>query len=439
MKEKIKVAFYYPDAALNDVDCSNLNNGNPGIGGSEYALLLVAERLAQSSDSLAVYLISQSRNDTLPTSNGKLKRLYADSEESLMSVLLSNEIDYVVIRYGVIGADSAFYSQIGYQTKVVLWNENFISKRDRSLFGGLKSVVRSIAVGKEQLDLYLDHSFYKKSDYIYNPIPPGLIESSRNCIVDYLQRPKNVIYMGSLTPSKSFDVLAKAWPQILKMEPEANLYVIGTGQLYGRNQVLGRYGIAEKTYEDEFMPYLCSEDGGILPSVHFCGLMGSEKVEILRNARVGVPNPTGHGETFCIAGVEMQLAGCLVTSKRCPGYLDTFNPDVSMLYDSTEDLAKIVIQLLNRKENHDVFNVINNISIKFDLDKIANEWESLFLQHLPYDTKIHAFVKTNMDYRLKWLKLINKKVKDILPLGYIIFPTVETLFSVFKRIKRCVK
>lgn len=80
-------------------------------------------------------------------------------------------------------------------------------------------------------------------------------------------------------------MIAKAWKTVLAAVPDAKLNVIGAGNLYDRNSKLGKYGIAEESYENSFMPYLTEkfeEDGEIkeriLPSVKFWGLMGVEKM-----------------------------------------------------------------------------------------------------------------------------------------------------------------
>ena len=46
--------------------------------------------------------------------------------------------------------------------------------------------------------------------------------------------------------------------------------------------------------------------------------------DILKNIRVGCPNPTGDSETFCLSAVEMQAMGCVVAAMEAPGYYDTF-------------------------------------------------------------------------------------------------------------------
>ncbi len=436
---KIKVAFYHPDANFIDVDCTMLESGNPGIGGSEYALLLIAEKLAKCSQELDVFLITQSDNKRLPDAEGKLTRLVAHNEKELFDTIIDNKIDILTVRYGIIlpsfKSNSDFYEKAEGKFKIVLWNQNFIYDEDIDYFSKSSSVSRLVCVGKEQMDLLLDSVIYDKLEYIYNCLPNQLIQNSRKNIQTIRERPKNVVYMGSLTPAKSFDVLAKAWPEILKEEPDANLYVIGSGQVYDRTQKLGKYGIAEESYEEKFMGYLVDKNDTIIPSVHFMGLMGQEKDEILRNSRVGVPNPTGLSETFCICGIEMQLAGCLLTSMKCPGYLDTFYPGTSLLYKSTNKLSQSVVKLLRMSDPKKQVESIDFVDQKFNLDIIYIEWEALFLKHLWDGTHIHPNVVTNLGYRLKWLKYVNRGVKRFIPFGYVLLPTIESLIILYIRFK----
>lgn len=439
MSKTIKIAFYHPDANFGDVDCTHLEKGNPGIGGSEYALLLVAEKLAHCSQDLDVYLITQSNNANMPDAGGRLLRLIARDEKELFDSLIENRIDVLTVRYGIIlpsfRSDSDFYEKAIDKFQIVIWNHNFIEKKDIKYFTKIQSVSRLVCVGKEQMDLLLDSIIYDKLDYIYNCLPDSFIKKSRDRITPIKNRPKNVVYMGSLTPAKTFDVLAKAWPTILKEEPEANLYVIGSGQVYDRTKKLGKFGIAEESYEHKFMHYLVDEEGEIIPSVHFMGLMGQEKDEILLNSRVGVPNPTGLSETFCICGIEMQLAGCLLTSMKCPGYLDTFCSDTTLLYSSISRLPNNVVKLLRSYDSAKIEEAINFVDQNFNLDSIYKEWESLFTNHIWDGTHVHSPKVTFLGYRLKWLKYANRYLKKIVPFGYRMIPTIEDLISCYISIK----
>jgi hypothetical protein len=51
------IAFYFSNKNIHDVDYSDIFNGNPGIGGSDYALLLVACSLTQNYNNLNVLVL----------------------------------------------------------------------------------------------------------------------------------------------------------------------------------------------------------------------------------------------------------------------------------------------------------------------------------------------------------------------------------------------
>ncbi|MCB6981976.1 glycosyltransferase, partial [Bacteroides uniformis] len=66
------------------------------------------------------------------------------------------------------------------------------------------------------------------------------------------KRNLNVAYVGSLVPAKGFDLLASAWPAVLAKVPDAQLFVVGSGKLYNRNSVLGKWNIADEKFENKF-------------------------------------------------------------------------------------------------------------------------------------------------------------------------------------------
>ena len=103
-------------------------------------------------------------------------------------------------------------------------------------------------------------------------------------------------------------MLAEAWSNVRERVPDAGLDVIGTGRLYDENAKLGKYGLAEETYEQEFMKWLTDEKGEILPNVRFHGILGAEKYDVFRKCSIGVINPMAT-ETFGLAAVEMEACG----------------------------------------------------------------------------------------------------------------------------------
>lgn len=186
------------------------------------------------------------------------------------------------------------------QIKTILWGHNFYLSDFCNKISGCSYVKANVFVGRQQYDRYVDHKVIKKSTYIYNMYPQPVYEARKE------NSNHAVTYIGSLVPLKGFHVLAQAWKSILTEVPDAELNVIGSGKLYGRNSKLGRYGIADEEYERQFMPGLTEPDGSIMPSVHFWGVLGVEKNDVIRNTCVGVVNPTGRTETFGISALDFE-------------------------------------------------------------------------------------------------------------------------------------
>ena len=63
----IKCGFYIENDGLKSVDCTDLRKGNPGIGGVEYATLLVAEWLSLTKDDISLTLYVRSSQNLPPS------------------------------------------------------------------------------------------------------------------------------------------------------------------------------------------------------------------------------------------------------------------------------------------------------------------------------------------------------------------------------------
>lgn len=414
--EKIKVAFYHHNASFPNVDCRNLDEGNPGIGGSEYALLTVSQGLFFRQNNLDVTIYAQVVNELLP------KMSYTQVDNLLEAIYLAEKegIQILIFRHGVYPDLLKIINAVQSQLQLIVWCQNFVSIRDLRLYTNSECVKRLICVGREQLDLYRDHKAFLKSDYIYNAVPANLINSVKALIIPFNERKPIVTYVGSLVPAKSFDVLAKAWPRVLKEIPDAELHVIGSGKLYNRNARLGKFGIAEESYENSFIKYITKNDS-LIPSVKFHGILGADKINILCRTKVGVPNPTGYSETYGFTAVEMQMSGALITTQRCPGYLDTAFTN-SILYKNDSKLAESIIKLLKRKDNN-YPEMLNFVEQTFSLEHIILEWEELLQIRIWSGERLHPTNIKNPFFEMKWLKEILRKTKKRFPLGYKLIPS----------------
>lgn len=165
--------------------------------------------------------------------------------------------------------------------------------------------------------------------------------------------------------------------------------------------------MASEEYENQFIPFLSINDE-IMDNVYFHGHLANEKWHIMERSMVGVPNPSGATETFCITGVEFQALGVPVVTVAEFGFLDTIkNGRTGHLVKSKHDLLKkIVLQLSNPKKNDCFAQKARLFSKKFDFDVAVRNWQELFndLNNQPC-LKI-VKIKSNIFYKKKYLKEI---------------------------------
>jgi glycosyltransferase involved in cell wall biosynthesis len=428
------IAFYFPNKSSHEVDCSDILSGNPGIGGTGYAMLLLAYSLALNDKDLHLTLYVDEEGLFSPNLKVKPIKIWSD----LAQKTTEDNIQILVLIHQPACKRNDTLGNFAGDLKIIIWAHNFMSAGELSYYAHKKSVSRIVNAGYEQLDLYRDHAAFKKSTAIHNGINVEDIARQANAVAAYSLRPLNVTYAGNLIPVKGFHVLAKAWRQILKACPDAVLNVIGSGQLYDRNVPLGKYSIADAEYEKDFMPYLTDTNGKILPSVKFWGLLGDEKKKIMQQTRVGVPNPTGRSETFGYTAIELQAYGALVTTIKCPGYLETVCRASGILYDNEKQLASSVIALLGKDENH-YQTTIGFIASNFSIDKIDKQWRQLFGEVITNKANSILPIRANTHYGLKRWKEINRKIKNILPLGYQILPSIWFFEEFFQNLAGLLK
>lgn len=420
-----KVAFYLNSDIVSNVDLSGILESNPGMGGSQYMMLCIACLLSMRENGIEVMLYSKTQVEI-----SGLNSAVVNSFDDVLKFVDIQSVDYLVIKHDP-QLCTALKLYNG-RTRFVIWCHNFVEK-ELSFYRNNDNVARIITVGKEQMELYCDDIAYYKSDYIFNGISTDIDIKYKSKVSQFKHRQNNVVYIGSLIECKGFYYLAKAWKKILKNVPDANLYVIGSGCLYDRSARLGKWKIADEAYEKKFIHFLL-ENGELLPSVHFMGIMGAEKNDILINSKVGVPNPNGETETFGCTAVEMQLMGCLVATKKCPGYLDTVKNGI--LYNSTTDLAMSVVKLLKSENNNSYWDTYEYIKNNFSFDVVIEKWELLFNSALPNNKPLdNHFIITNTNFRLKGKKEKILKIKMKYPILKRI-PSMEYFYYCILRLPR---
>lgn len=430
----MKIVFYLPNAGYKDIDCSRLEEGNPGLGGTEYVIMVTAillvRKLKEKNSDIDLIVAAQDLSISVPN-------LHLVKVEGIKDVAAMH-CDFIFFKYEkekykVLTSEinKRYASNDEYIPKIVIWAHNMIDRKERNVIDKDCNVHTVLCVSREQMNLYRDHHLFKKSTYINNGMPIEYLRSQRQTIPSFSSRPHEVTSIGSIDYYKGFHLIAKVWKDVLAAVPDAKLNVIGSGALYNRDSKMGKYGLAEESYENMFIPYITDDDGKILPSVKFFGVMGIEKNEVLKRTRVGVPNPMGK-ETFCIVALEMQAMGALVTTMNYGGFRNTVFK-TGLLYEDAKDLTQNIITLLKANENNldDCYKWMED---NFSYEKIAQEWyEFIFAlfedrvkkgeKRVPYDSNSNGSLET--------FREVNRKLKNIF--GYWL-PTIEFYRSILRRI-----
>lgn len=427
-----KVAFYIDNNKISKVDCSKILTGNPGIGGTEYLFYSTTYLLMlHATDNLNIVLLT-SDSAILP-SDFNYKTV--GTKKDAIEFCEKENYDILIVKYEEKDYNPNIFKNINGNLNIFVWAHNIIPNHILTIIDKTKAISKIINVGREQLDLYRDHNAFYKSTYIYNSLNVRPIEYYLENSIPFEKRKNEVTYLGSLVPIKGFHILAKAWPKILEKCPDAHLNVIGSGTVYG-DAKLGKYGIAEENYENIFMPYLTDKNGDILPSVTFYGKLGNEKYDILARTKVGVPNPLGYSETFCLSAVEMELYGCRIVTKKYVGYLDTIPQSGGQLFVNENCLFQYIIEELKKKTYNDFHITYNYINSLFSKTYICQQWFDLLS-----NKNESNFELINSSYNFKFLREFNRKLKGKIPFGFLM-PTIDeyiriiNIFLPFIKIKK---
>lgn len=411
-----KVAFYLETKLIEQTDCSKIMEGNPGIGGTEYEFLLVSFLLEQRENGIDAILII-SNILAVPHKNTVV---IAGGVEAVCEYCTLHEVELLVINHLLF--QSCVFNK--YQNlSLVLWAHLRLGYDALNRWVETPYIKRIVCCGKEMLDLFRDHPVTAKSTFVYNIFPIH----EKAWYLDRMDKADNhnVVFMGMLSKIKGFQFLARVWKKVVDEVPDAQLYVLGGGNLYDKNAKLGKYGIASVDFEEEIIPWLVDGKGNLLSSVHFMGVMGEEKFEVLGKCKVGVPNPSGVSEALPITAIEMQLMGCNLTTIKHPAYLDTIcNQDY--LYSDLGHLKDYLVKrLLSGRDDYSA--TYQFITRKFGLESSIRRWENIIWD---IDKPLCIEPCSSNGYHAKRLKnfLLSLKLK------YAIFnfiPPVERFYDFY--------
>lgn len=382
------------------IDASNIEEGNPGIGGTEYMMLLLASYLGHYPQ----YSISVLTNQNILFNSSV--NVYCNTEDSnLYQITKINSISILVVKSTL---PIKVCQTINDPTiKIVVWGHNYYFNDYANYVARNNNIVANVFVGKQLYDRYIDHNIINKSTVIYNmvPIPSDADHFLRDKV------PPVVTYIGALIPTKGFHLLAKIWKEIVKNVPDAKLFVIGSGKLYDKTSRLGDYGIADAEYEKSFIKFLLDDNNKLLNSVKFLGVVSEDKVKYFHNTGVGIINPSARSETFGLGIIEMNIYGIPVVTINKNGFPDTVENNVSgfLCRNLSEIKNKIIFLLKNPDINLRMGKNAKKRTKLFSPERILPQWMKLF-DDIDANKLNLEYLPPNNSYlnNFKWIRLINR-------------------------------
>ena len=406
---KKKIAFYISTKSINHADLSCPENGNPGIGATQYLFIFIASQLSiRFHECMQIILITDSICKLPPY----LQIIKVTDVFEAVSTAKNLDVDLLVIRTS---ANSSLYNYIDdKKQKVLTWSHNRIWGDTANMISESQYVVRNICVGARQALELLDDEIYKKTEVIFNPVIVNK-DFKRN-----LEAPI-VTYIGHMDKTRGFHLLAKVWKNVLKEVPNAELYVIGSAALYDRNTNLGALGIASEKYEKKFIKYISDDNGNLLTSVHFLGIMGQEKIDIYKKTTVGVINPTGY-ETLGVSGLEMEACGIPIVTVNKYGQSEIVKNGVTgYLFNNTKQFKNYLVRLLVDKEINKQMGrrAKEYVDNKYNLETILDDWKLEFENILLEKSASQKYMRNIEKNTLEKFQIFNSVIKQKKHLSWI--------------------
>ena len=393
------IGIYISNYGVCDVDITNILSGNPGIGGTQYEMFLLAILLSKSKKfNTTIFLDKKQKGLEM----GNI--ICLKEQKEVVSNCNNLGIDILILR-----AMSCFdFIDNLSKTKVIYWVHNFIDYKSAVSLSSSKTVYKVVFVSKQHYDLYLDLSVIKKSDYVFNCVQT----IKRN--IHQQEKDNIVVFTGNLVPYNKLDVVTKMWPEILKKVPDAKLYVIGSGQNGNRTIQLGKEGIIADGYENIVLAPL--KKNKCEDSVVFWGNKGIEKDEIIRQAKVAVA--PCKIETFCISAVEYILDNVPVVAIKKAGLIDVVkDKQTGLLCQTYRGMKKTLIALLTNKKKITITEDAKNyIYENFSYTSFLSKWTNIINDTLACNKQNQYKASKPLSENLKWAGVIINKLKKIFPL-----------------------
>lgn len=368
--------------------------GNPAIGGTEYAFLAVVA-LLQGSELEPLLLLTAPQPVEGLESGGVA--LASDLTDALGQAERAGALAFV-FRPGVLTAPDWPALQAS-PLPLVAWFHN-LGCTQQARTEALPRLVAWVLVSGAQLDHFRHSRLARRAVVIPNPVavPP---EAGRPRNLDEAKAIHDLAFVGAITTFKGFDRLAGQWGVIAAACPQARLRVFGGADLYGPRAAQGQL----TPFEQHCRALL--QASGQLDRVVFEGTRGLERYEAYRDVAVGVVNPSGRDETFCLSAAEFSACGIPVVSARRHALVNTVRHGATgLLARSDAELARCCVELLQNPERAWQLGQQGRLYVHhaFGVDRVRAGWIQL-ARHIAAATPPPPLpVATPWHHEQRWLR-----------------------------------
>ena len=373
------------------------SQGNPGLGGTEYAFLAVVALLnaaPQPPLQARLFLTAPQRLEGLDPS---LVTTVADLAEALQHAQVWGAVA-LVFRPGALTPEQWAALETTC-TPLVAWFHN-LGCAQQARTEALPMLRRWVLVSGAQLDHFRHSRLAHQAVVIPNPVAVPVAFSQPRAWPD-AEQASDLAYVGALTPFKGFDRLAARWGAIASACPETRLRVFGGADLYGPALGEGRLGPFE-LYCRKLL-----ERSGYAQRVIFEGTCGLERYAAYRSVAVGVVNPSGCDETFCLSAAEFSACGIpVITARRHALPQTVLDRQTGLLAGSDAELAAHCIRLL--RDPHQAWSLGQagqaHVAESFGPDRIRSGWYALASALHQNITTPPAQPSTPWNHEQRWLR-----------------------------------
>ena len=364
----IKLAFYLDNQCIaSRGGLPDPMDGNPGIGGAEYATLAAVRVLSQESKIVEplLFLTAEQQVDGIQD-----KTFLVNDFKEALSLAATHDVASLVFRPGFLKTDEWELAEQS-STPLIAWCHN-LGCKEQYLYEKLPSIKRWIFLSGAQQDYFRHSRLFGMSEVV--PYYVGVPKKASLTKPDqFYAKASDIVYIGAITPFKSFDRLATAWPKIAEKNPNCRLRVFGGSDLYQGG------GSATLTPYEKHCRHILAE-GGFSERVSFEGSKGLERYEQIDSIAVGVVNPSGNDETFCLSAAELSACGIPVVAPRRHVFIQTVQDrKTGLLCDRSYDLASACNDLLNDFELRRQLgrNGQEHIQKSYSSVIVASRWEGI--------------------------------------------------------------